>query len=319
MFTREELFNTFKKIFKDISLDKLVSMLITEPNAIESFYKLTLGINDGKMISLLFNPHRLLTPTKRSSISIYDSLNKYNFLQGFVRYFLYSMERGDANPLYRTLERGFNGVQYVNEFPPYVARKIIERYYKDKTSIFKVLDPCAGWGGRVIGAASLKKVVYTGCEPCTAIFKGLINLAEWLKGLNNDFDYNLIHSPFEDVNLKLGFYDMALTSPPYFDTEHYSDEETNSFNRFNTFESWVDGFYKILILNTMQYLKPSAPFIINIGNRLYPLGKELFKICDNNNLYVEEINSYLSGYGEGKERFYQISKEKVGGTPNKLF
>ena len=73
----------------------------------------------------------------------------------------------------------------------------------------------------------------------------------------------------------------------------------------------MDGFYKPLILNTVSRLRDNAPFILNIGDRKYPLSDTLFKVCEENGLYVERITDYLSGNGENKEKFYRITKNKV--------
>ena len=122
--------------------------------------------------------------------------------------------------------------------------------------------------------------------------------------------------PYEDFQTDEKF-DIALTSPPYYDTEKYSEEMTNSLNRYSTFDTWIDGFYRPLILDTINRLKDNASFILNVGDRKYPLSDTLFKICEENGLYVERITDYLSGNGENKEKFYRITKNKVPHTTKK--
>ena len=54
----------------------------------------------------------------------------------------------------------------------------------------------------------------------------------------------LIHGACEDLqpsHIGDGF-DLSFTSPPYFRREIYSDEPTQSCNRYTTPESWRDGF-----------------------------------------------------------------------------
>lgn len=302
---RETLFKVLKDNISTLTLDQLVTEFITKTQAIEEFYKLCNGINAGKTISLLFNPHRLSTDTDKDDLSVFESLSYDDKLSGLARLYLYNLEHGVNNAFYNTIQRGYQNIQYVNEFPPYVARIIYQQWYKgDKLRIF---DPCCGWGGRMIGAASLLNVEYEGCEPSTKTFNGLVKLSKWLTSLQPTFSAKVNCIPFEDYAATQEF-DIALTSPPYYDTEHYSDEPTNSMNRYNSFEEWVDKFYTKLILNTIGLLKRNGVFILNVGDRKYPLSDTLFAICKDNGLYCERINDYLSGNGEGKEKFYCISR-----------
>lgn len=315
---REDLVNNLKLTLRGMTLEEFSHLFINEATAVEEFYKLCHGLNTGKTISLLFNPHRLDIITEASVIktsapmSIYQSLSdkgsdKYTEkIDGLARLYLYNLEQGVSNPFYATIQRGYNGVAYVNEFPPYVAQQIYQRYLKGKDS-FTVLDPCCGWGGRMIGCASIPHSKYVGCEPSTQTYEGLLKLGQWLKTLQPTFEYEIYCVPYEDFSTDEKF-DMALTSPPYYDTEHYCEEETNSLNRYKSFEAWVEGFYKPLIQNTMRCLKDDAPFILNIGDRKYPLTDSMVKICQEDNIFQTRITDYLSGNGDAKEKFYCLSK-----------
>ncbi|MBP5710597.1 MAG: hypothetical protein J6W84_06430 [Bacteroidales bacterium] len=296
-----------KMNLRQLSLEEFAAEFITKTQAIEEFYKLCHGVNAGKTISLLFNPHRLSTDTEKDDLSIYESLQDDNKIDGLARLYLYNMEHKVANSFYNTIQRGFQNVQYVNEFPPAVARDIYIQY--GNKPFLKILDPCAGWGGRMIGAASIPNTYYEACEPNTKTYEGLLNLGAWLKQLQPTFDFCIHKIPYEEFTSERKF-DIALTSPPYYNTEHYSDEETNSLNRYKTFDSWVDGFYTPLILKTVDRLDDGGVFILNVGDRKYPLSDRLFEISKSNDLYCSRIKDYLSGNGEGKEKFYCVSKEQ---------
>lgn len=312
---RDILLEALKKNLKTLTLKEFAGLFITQTDAIEEFYKLCHGINSGKTISLLFNPHRLSTDTEKDDLSVYESLQYDDKLNGLARLYLYNMEHGVNNAFYNTIQRGYQNIQYVNEFPPYVARQIYERYGSDNMLI---LDPCCGWGGRMIGCASIPNTTYIGCEPCTETYDGLCRLGDWLKTLQPSFTYNVLKLPYEESNFTYKF-NLALTSPPYYDTEHYSDEETNSLNRYKTFDEWVLGFYTPLILKTMEYLTDDGVFVLNIGDRKYNLSEELIKICKLYGIYYERITDYLSGNGSGKEKFYLLSKQKIITRNHKLF
>lgn len=313
---REQLFNVLKNNISNLTLEELVAQFITKTQAIEEFYRLCNGISAGKTISLLFNPHRLSTDTDKDDLSVFESLSYDDRLSGLARLYLYNLEHGVNNAFYNTIQRGYQNIQYVNEFPPFIARTIYKIYgKKDK---LRILDPCAGWGGRIIGAASIPNTHYVACEPSTRTYDGLVKLAEWLTQLQPTFSAKINCIPFEDFVTDEKF-DIALTSPPYYDTEHYSDEETNSLNRYTSFDNWVNGFYEPLIINTINYLYDDAVFIINIGDRKYPLSDSLFSICKKYGLHCERIKDYLSGNGEGKEKFYCISKRRKGIHMRQLF
>ena len=316
--TREDLLNNLKLSLRPMTLEQFSRLFINEMTAVEEFYKLCHGVNAGKTISLLFNPHRLNIITEASvtrtsaPMSVYQSLSdggneQYTEkLDGLARLYLYNLEQGTKNPFYCTIQRGYNGVAYVNEFPPFVAQQIYQRYMRDKKA-FTVLDPCCGWGGRMIGCASIPNTKYVGCEPSTQTYEGLLKLGEWLKTLQPTFDFDIYNMPYEEYTSNQKF-DMALTSPPYYDTEHYCDEETNSFNRYKTYDEWVEGFYKPLILNTLNLLTDDGVFILNIGDRRYPLTDSMQSLCREHGYYNERIDDYLSGSGEAKEKFFCLSK-----------
>lgn len=313
--TREILLENLKANLRDLSLEDFAGLFINKTKAVEEYFKLCNGVSAGKTISLLFNPHRLATDTEKDDLSIYESLQDDNKLSGLARLYLYNLEHGINDAFYQTVQRGYQNIQYVNEFPPIVARTIYQRYGKGKH--LKVLDPCAGWGGRMIGCSSIPNTTYTAFEPSTKTYNGLCKLGEWLKSLQPTFNFKVYHLPYEDKDIT-GEFDIALTSPPYYDTEHYSDEPTNSLNRYKSFEDWVEGFYTPLIVSTMNLIKADGVFILNVGSRKYPLESTLYDICKDNKLYCVRIDDYLSGNGEGKEKFFCISKKSQIKKPRRL-
>lgn len=315
--TRETLASALEYSLSNLSLHDFSRLFINETQAIEEFYKLCHDIKCGNTISLLFNPHRLITDNEKDDISVYESLQHEDKLSGLARLYLYNLEHGVNNAFYSSIQRGYNNIQYINEFPPFVARTVYKTYGKQKQNL-RVLDPCAGWGGRMIGCASIPNTTYVACEPSTQTYEGLCKLGAWLQKLQPTFNFVIHKLPYEDFETDETF-DIALTSPPYYNTEHYSDEPTNSLNRYTTYESWVEGFYTPLILNTTKRLKKDGVFILNVGDRKYPLSDSMRKICEDNKLHCERIQDYLSGNGEGKEKFYCISNHRITVKHKKLF
>jgi len=150
------------------------------------------------------------------------------------------------------------GAHKVSNFRPTTAKYIYDNYSGEGN----VLDFSAGYGGRLLGAISSDKVKsYTGIEPCSKTYDSLVRMANDL----TDKRIILFQEPFEDVVLEEK-YDLAFSSPPYFNIEEYSYEDTQSFMRYETKEEWKEKFLKVLINKSYTLLKDSGYFIINIAN-----------------------------------------------------
>jgi tRNA1(Val) A37 N6-methylase TrmN6 len=63
---------------------------------------------------------------------------------------------------------------------------------------------------------------------------------------------------------------MAITSPPYFDTEKYLGGEQSRETSSN-YEQWCDMFYRVLIQKTFDALKAGGVFCLQVGSQRYPL------------------------------------------------
>ncbi len=152
-----------------------------------------------------------------------------------------------------------SSTQGVSNFRPSASRAIYDKYAGDGI----VYDPSCGFGGRMLGAMSSPKVIkYIGCEPSEKTFAGLEKMTRML---NNDTNIKLIQKGSEEYVLEQNA-DLAFTSPPYFNTEIYSDEETQSCNKFPEYGDWLDGYLHKTILNTIDHIKTGGYLIINIAN-----------------------------------------------------
>ena len=105
-----------------------------------------------------------------------------------------------------------NGLGKITMYRPLMARNIA--HYFDAKS---VLDVCVGWGGRLLGVKSLgNNVSYTGIEPCVKTFNGLCKICDELNINENTILVNNTAQVFLNELDKNVRYDMALTSPPYY-------------------------------------------------------------------------------------------------------
>jgi len=113
----------------------------------------------------------------------------------------------------------------------------------------------------------------------------------------------LYNKPFEEFEAGLDDFgdqikfDLSFSSPPYFNTEEYSYEETQSFVRYNTSDKWREGFLRPLIEKNFNIIKDDGYFIINIANvKTYKnLEEDTLKIAKESGfILVETLKMALS-------------------------
>ena len=142
----------------------------------------------------------------------------------------------------------------------------------------RILDPCHGWGGRLVGALLADVESYTGVDPSDEASAGVHKIAEAYHEYSPDTEVKLLKMPFEDTALEAGAYDIAITSPPYFDVELYHGEQ-QSYVRYPKYDLWRDGFYRQLIAKVYDYLRDGGTFVLQVGSQSYPLLEDGKKIA----------------------------------------
>lgn len=157
-----------------------------------------------------------------------------------------------------------------------------------------VLDPCHGWGGRLVGAMMSDASLYVGCDPSQEAHDGLVRADEAFRPYAKDTKTEFILSPFEDADLGGRVFDMAITSPPYFDVEQYHGEG-QSHVRYPKYDLWRDGFYHTLIEKTYGALKPGGVFVLQVGSKSYPLLEDGKAIAKRVGFRVEEVRPLGGG------------------------
>jgi len=172
------------------------------------------------------------------------------------------------------------GVQSVSNFRPTAAAAIYD--YFDARDVW---DMSCGYGGRLLGAFISKSVKhYIGTEPCSPTMDGLINLKTHLNELDPEFKITLHKTGSECFTPVPESLDLCFTSPPYFRTEKYSAEPTQSAIKFPEKESWLQGFLAQTIRNCFIGLKANKFLAINIANvKAYPeLESDCIRVAQEN-------------------------------------
>lgn len=159
------------------------------------------------------------------------------------------------NICHRMLVQGMRSARLVPSisiFKPDIAKYLYMKYSEEGDTVY---DYSAGWGGRMLGAASCNRK-YIGTDPWTT--EELETMKEYLKLPN----ITLIKDGSENVKLKENSIDFSFSSPPYYSQEFYSKDLTQAYNQGD------DYFYNIYWKKTMEnikfMLKPNKIFGLNI-------------------------------------------------------
>ena len=210
--------------------------------------------------------------------------------------------------------------QYAVNFPPLTAKFLYEKYTKhivDQDTI-KIYDPSSGWGGRLLGAMSVRspsKIHYIGTDPNTdhtiilpdgnistkyedigKYYNEVKNSGVLFKKYNTYEIYQLgseVIGENKDFQKHKGSLDIVFTSPPYFSKEAYSEDDEQSYKKFDTYDLWRDGFLKKTLETAVEFLKNDRYLLWNIAD--IKLGKHLLPLEDDSREILESLGMTYQG------------------------
>ena len=179
-----------------------------------------------------------------------------------------------------------------SQFKPNAAKAIYDLF-----KVKNVLDFSAGWGDRLAGFySSMNTELYVGIDPrkenhpiyeeqakfydSQLTFFETPKTTEFYCDAAEDFDF----SPYFDT------FDVIFTSPPYFNVERYSYDDTQSWVRYKTIDEWNSQFLHKAIDNMWPTLKSGGKLCINISdvNASSKNKKVWQKISDPMNDFIDE-------------------------------
>lgn len=154
------------------------------------------------------------------------------------------------------------------QFKPNVAKALY-----DYLECENVLDISAGWGDRLCGFfASEKGKHYVGIDPRKENHPIYQQQADWYKKHNTFFetekDATFYESPAEDLDLTQypEYFDIVFSSPPYFNVERYSYDDTQSWVRYKTIDDWNTLFLHKTIANVWPTIRKGGYLAVNIAD-----------------------------------------------------
>ena len=304
-------------VWSDDIFNKIVSSLCdidTNVTYQDGAYSLN---NIGANILTQFFPE-ILDVVKSGKASPRDFFKDDKRLLGYCRTVL----KYCTSPLEMFKMMSFRGSSRCYNFRPATAKALYELYGKDNC---KVLDTSSGFGGRLLGFFTAKNTSeYVGIDPNTAdsCNKFILYMSRYFT--NKKAYVNKIGS--EDFTIESypqyeNYFDISFTSPPYFNIERYSDDITQSHVKFNTYDLWIDGFYRNTIYNSCNSLKLDGVFAVNISwvDNIKEYTEEFLNDCG---FYIIKEDKYLlrihpreSSYGSDKMAKYEpiwVAKHYTG-------
>jgi hypothetical protein len=173
-----------------------------------------------------------------------------------------------------------------------------------------VLDFSAGWGDRLAGFyASLNTELYVGLDPRVENHPIYHKQAQYYDKLltmfENDKKVFFHDSPAEDFDYSEynDTFDIVFTSPPYFNVERYSYDDTQSWVRYKTINDWNKDFLHKAIEKMWPSIRSGGKLCVNISDvnasSKGQSSKGWQQICDPMNDFIQTFpdSKYLGAIG----------------------
>jgi len=281
----EEVFN----IYRSIGLVPIV--YYTEKGLVEavrSFSKLSyngvtnsvigLGNNRGQTINRFLFPNMMTAePKGRGSNSLRDRFWNDAKLKRAIR-ICFEFRTGDKLLRPTQLRTALELVtgENVTNFKAQNAKAIVEHLCPVIWG--NVYDYSCGYGGRLLGIGSSNfKYNYVGVEPNTET----VNYLNYLNGIIDEATGvrgTIIQNVSEEYQPE--DIDLAFSSPPYFNLEKYSNEDTQCMVRYKTEDEWFEGYVVPTMENIYRGLNREGLFATNIADYKSYDRKEPYEVTE---------------------------------------
>jgi hypothetical protein len=195
----------------------------------------------------------------------------------------------------------------VTIFPPMWAKIILQlnlqklNCLQNEDKGISVLDFSCGFGGRLIGCYASQMVRnYTGIDPIKENINSHQKIYEIIQQHkkatlyedNPKFKAAFLHGSAEDIipNMYQKF-DVILTSPPYFNKEKYSIDNTQCYNKFEKYDKWRDNWLKPILQQSFNLLNKQGIMIIFMSDfGKTPTGKDCMGIMQS--IFQQDVECF---------------------------
>jgi hypothetical protein len=216
-------------------------------------------------------------------------------MRQWTRTDLKSKKRAFLRPLWTLYDpsKGVNSKILVNaigmsgyipaQFKPTLA-KAMYNFFGAK----RVLDFSMGWGDRLVGFLASDAESYVGLDPNTKLHEPYQKIADYC---STNKTTRFICSPAEDADLSDVSVDFVFTSPPYFDTEKYSQEDTQSWKRYPETDDWLNGFLYPTLKKCWDALEEGGRICVNISDKV----RGDIRVCQPMIEYMDSLGATYEG------------------------
>jgi hypothetical protein len=181
------------------------------------------------------------------------------------------------------------------------------KYLYKKYNATSVLDPTAGWGGRMLGAWALG-IDYTGIDTNTEMKPAYNNMVAFLNeytgfenpnfAFDNPSKLEMLWQSCLDVDFSKLDYDFVLTSPPYVNLEIYEHMEL-----WNSNEAFYREFFIPLWTKCITHIKPGGRVCFNISPKMYEDALSYgLTPCDEEEDLLQQMGQKANALKKGKKK-----------------
>lgn len=211
-------------------------------------------IKVGSYASNFFFEKYRLQARFRNKYTIYDVMKNSDIKKKVVKI---------ARRIYPNLEINIPRLYGVIRFYYGIAsqfRPSTAKYLYLKFGATNILDPCAGWGDRCLGALATSQVKsYIGIDTNLGLKQPYQKMINSLNSYNKKI--KMIWKPAESINYNNLHYNFVFTSIMYYNVEKYPH-----MPEYSNYEVWKNQFLEIMIIKIWKYLPANRFFCINAKN-----------------------------------------------------
>jgi len=237
---------------EDHIIDKIKTIANFIPVAEDGLYK---WVGTGTEIANFFHP-QMFECRKKGKMSPIEFFNSdSDFRRGIKKLIALYPELTVSN--IREICCNETASSRINNFPPRVAMTVLKHLYPDQK--ITMMDPCAGFSGRLIGAFCSGVVQrYIGIDLSQKTIQGLCKTKTILNKINQEFLADIVYGNCIDVMAEtVEKVDFVFTSPPFLDEEEYTGVDV-----VRDYDKWKEIFIGPFIRGSYSVLKPGGQLAV---------------------------------------------------------
>lgn len=223
---------------------------------------------------------------------------------------------------FRTVMRigGSSNIGVLTTFPIKHCLNILKTNSVGETKGKTYIDPCCGWGTRMITSAILD-MDYIGFDVNSELIEKLEELGKDIQQIKPEFNFKIYKQGSQYFVPELvNQADIIFTSPPYFNLEIYNNDLEKEDTLNGSFEDWLSKFMYPMLENMKQYAKPNAKIMINIKDfKKYNIIESIITYAQENGFIIHEfqelktnkrVNTTIGGLVKNDEPIIVLEKIK---------